>query len=291
MGLADAVNRPGEKFRLQASRGARHAAAPSAEVKSGGSISLSSRGVRTSLDRRDVFAIAVLGLIGVGIPLWLAAAAGAIGIPTIDDWVYMRGPLTCLTPAPSTCPDTRRQSIGQLLMVQPLLELSGGDPWAFTAFGLIMTSIGIVATYLLARRFVGTGSRRWLSCWSWLSGVRSRIGELHDRCARLRARTAYPAPRHHFARGRKAVDASSLLLAWGSLRSASANSPSPPRPRSVHAYAGFEARRRIALGSLPLRRCLPWGRQGPFLASLIPRTSRATDAGGLGRSSSSDRPS
>ena len=48
--------------------------------------------------------------------------------------------------------------IGQLVMVQPLLWLSGGNAWAFTAFGLVMMSIGVASTYLLARRFVGIGS-------------------------------------------------------------------------------------------------------------------------------------
>ena len=114
--------------------------------------------MRTSLDRRDVVAIAVFGLIGVGVPLWLAAAAGAIGIPTVDDWVYMRGASSLLNTGIIDMPGHTAASVGQLLMIQPLLRMSGGDPWAFTAFGLIMTLIGIIATYLLARRFVGTGS-------------------------------------------------------------------------------------------------------------------------------------
>ena len=48
--------------------------------------------------------------------------------------------------------------IGQLGLVQPFLWLSGGQPWAFTAFGLVMAGLGIACTYLLARRFVGIGS-------------------------------------------------------------------------------------------------------------------------------------
>lgn len=115
-------------------------------------------GVRTPLDRRDVVAIAILALIGVGIPLWLSAAAGAIGIPTVDDWVYMRGALSLFNTGTIVMPGRTAAAIGQLLMVQPVLRLSGGDPWAFTAFGLIMTSIVILATHLLARRFIGTGA-------------------------------------------------------------------------------------------------------------------------------------
>jgi 4-amino-4-deoxy-L-arabinose transferase-like glycosyltransferase len=114
--------------------------------------------VRISLGRRDLVAMAVLSLMGVGIPLWLAAAAGAIGIPTVDDWVYMRGASSVFNSGTIDMPGHTAASIGQLLMVQPLLIVSGGDPWAFTAFGLIMTLIGILATYVLARRFVGTGS-------------------------------------------------------------------------------------------------------------------------------------
>ena len=48
--------------------------------------------------------------------------------------------------------------VGQLGLVQPFLWLSGGQPWAFTAFGLVMAGLGIACTYLLARRYLGIGS-------------------------------------------------------------------------------------------------------------------------------------
>jgi hypothetical protein len=115
-------------------------------------------GVHGSLDRRDAVALALLGLIGVGIPLWLTAVAGAIGLPTVDDWVYMRGAENLYRYGNLDMPGHTTAAIGQLVLVQPLLWLSGGSTWAFTAFGLIMTLVGLVATYLLARRFVGTGS-------------------------------------------------------------------------------------------------------------------------------------
>ncbi len=115
-------------------------------------------GVRTSLDRRDAVAMAVFGLIAVGIPLWLAAAAGAIGIPTLDDWLYMRAADGLLRTGAVEMAQHSAAVVGQLLMVQPLLWLSGGDTWAFTAFGLVMALIGITCTYLLARRFVGPAS-------------------------------------------------------------------------------------------------------------------------------------
>jgi len=109
-------------------------------------------------NRRDIFALATLCLAGVGIPLWLSAAAGAIGIPSNDDWVYMRAASSLFHTGSVDMPGHTAASIGQIVMVQPLLWLSGGSPWAFTAFGLVMALIGVASTYLLARRFVGTGS-------------------------------------------------------------------------------------------------------------------------------------
>ena len=110
------------------------------------------------IGRRDMFALATLCLVGVGVPLWLAAAAGMIGIPHNDDWVYMRAAGSLFRTGGIDMPGHTAASIGQIVMVQPLLWLSAGDPWAFTAFGLVMATIGVASAYLLARRFVGTGS-------------------------------------------------------------------------------------------------------------------------------------
>ncbi len=115
-------------------------------------------GMLGRLGRRDMFALAALSLVGVGIPLWLSAAAGAIGIPSNDDWVYMRAAGSLFRTGSIDIPGHTAAFVGQLVMVQPLLWFSGGNPWAFTAFGLVMALIGVASTYLLARRFVGTGS-------------------------------------------------------------------------------------------------------------------------------------
>ncbi len=108
--------------------------------------------------RRDVIALGALRVAGVGIPLWLAAAAGAIGLPNGDDWVYKQGADSLFRTGSIDMPGHTTAAIGQILMAQPFLALSGGDPWAFTAFGLVMAFIGITSTYLLARRFTGTGA-------------------------------------------------------------------------------------------------------------------------------------
>ena len=107
---------------------------------------------------RDIVALMGLGLVAVGIPLWLSAAAGAIGSPSGDDWVYMRGASSLFATGSIAMPGHNAAAFGQLVLVQPLLWLAGGHSWAFTAFGLIMGIIGTAATYLLARRFVSVGS-------------------------------------------------------------------------------------------------------------------------------------
>jgi Dolichyl-phosphate-mannose-protein mannosyltransferase len=115
-------------------------------------------GVRTPIDRRDAVAIAALSLIGVGIPLWLATRAGAIGLPTLDDWLYMRAADGLFRTGVIQMVAHSAAVIGQLLLVQPFLWLSGGEAWAYTAFGLVMAAVGIACTYLLARRYVGMAS-------------------------------------------------------------------------------------------------------------------------------------
>lgn len=110
------------------------------------------------LDRRDALALAALSAIGVGVPLWLSWTTGAIGLPSLDDWVYIRGADSLFLTGLIDMPGHTAASVGQIVMVQPFLWLSGGSSWAYTAFGLVMTFVGLVATYLLARRFVGLGS-------------------------------------------------------------------------------------------------------------------------------------
>ena len=85
----------------------------------------------------------------------MAAASGAIGLPTIDDWVYMQGAESLLRNGSITMTGHTAAALGQLVLVQPLLWLSGGESWAFTAFGVIAATLAITFTYLLAREFLG----------------------------------------------------------------------------------------------------------------------------------------
>ena len=88
----------------------------------------------------------------------MAAVAGAIGLPSNDDWVYMRAANSLYGSGVVDMAGHTASAIGQIALVQPFLWLSRGEPWAFMAFGLTMASIGIASTYLLARRFVGVAS-------------------------------------------------------------------------------------------------------------------------------------
>jgi hypothetical protein len=75
-------------------------------------------GMLRRVGRRDMFALATLGLAGSGIPLWLSAAAGAIGIPSNDDWVYMRAAGSLFRTGSVDMPGHTAASIGQLVMDQ-----------------------------------------------------------------------------------------------------------------------------------------------------------------------------
>lgn len=110
------------------------------------------------LERRDALAMGILTLVGVGVPALLSVAAGALGRPSLDDWVYMRGAESLYRDGVVVMPAHTAAAIGQLVLVQPLLWISGGALWAFPVLGLTMTLVAIVATYLLARRFTGIGS-------------------------------------------------------------------------------------------------------------------------------------
>ncbi len=110
------------------------------------------------LGRRDLAVLVVLLLLGVAAPLAMAAAAGAIGVPSNDEWVYALGADSLYRTGTITMPSHTASAVGQIVLAQPLLWLSGGASWAHSAFGLVMAAIGIVAAYLLARQYLGWAS-------------------------------------------------------------------------------------------------------------------------------------
>jgi hypothetical protein len=115
-------------------------------------------GIIERIGRRDLVALSGVVLAAFGIPLALATAARAIGIPSNDDWVYIRAATHLYETGTVEITGHSTAFIGQLLLAQPLLWLSRGDVWAYTAFGLLMSGLALGSTYLLARRFVSIAS-------------------------------------------------------------------------------------------------------------------------------------
>ncbi len=111
--------------------------------------------VTARLGRRDLGVLLALLLLGVAAPLAMAVAAGAIGVPSNDEWVYAIGADSLYRTGTITMPSHTASAVGQIVLAQPLLWLAGGASWAHSAFGLVMAAIGIVATYLLARQYLG----------------------------------------------------------------------------------------------------------------------------------------
>lgn len=103
---------------------------------------------------RDGLAMGLLAVLGAGIPLGLATVAGAIGLPHNDDWVYIQGAEALLHSGSIAMSGHNAAAIGQLVLVQPLLWLSAGATWAYTAFGLAAAAISVAATYALARFYL-----------------------------------------------------------------------------------------------------------------------------------------
>ena len=64
------------------------------------------------IGRWDLLAVGAVGLIAAGIPLWMAASAGTVGIPSNDDWVYMLGAQNLFNSGASTCRGTRLHRSG-----------------------------------------------------------------------------------------------------------------------------------------------------------------------------------
>ncbi len=92
-----------------------------------------------------------------GLPLAMMAVAGGVGIPSDDDWIYILGADNLYRHGSPAMPGHTAAAVGQIVLVQPLLWLSGGGTWAYTAFGLLASLVAVAATYLLARWFVGPG--------------------------------------------------------------------------------------------------------------------------------------
>jgi hypothetical protein len=105
----------------------------------------------------DVAACASLIIAGVVLPLVLAAMSGSLDIAHNDDFSYRRIALALFETGRLELIGWSLSSlIGQILAVQPLLWLSGGQPWAFAATTALLASAGIASAYYLMRRILPT---------------------------------------------------------------------------------------------------------------------------------------
>jgi 4-amino-4-deoxy-L-arabinose transferase-like glycosyltransferase len=92
-------------------------------------------------------------LLGVGLPLVVGAVAGSLEIPRNDDWSYRRIALE-LARTGRLALDGASQTmiVGQIVVTQPFLWLSGLQPWGFTAAGIVFAVGAMVAAYVMARQ-------------------------------------------------------------------------------------------------------------------------------------------
>jgi hypothetical protein len=101
---------------------------------------------------KDTLVVFVLVAVGVGVPAVLGWVSGALTIPHNDDFNYRRVALGLYqTGQVQLTGWTVMSLIGQLVIVQPALWVSGGAPLAFAAVTSVFSLVAIVAAYLLVR--------------------------------------------------------------------------------------------------------------------------------------------
>jgi 4-amino-4-deoxy-L-arabinose transferase-like glycosyltransferase len=94
------------------------------------------------------------GLLGLAVvlPLAIGAIAGSLEIPRNDDWSYRHIALGLAQTGRFALDGiSETMLIGQVLVTQPLLWLSGLQPWAFTLAGVVFASASVLGAYALAR--------------------------------------------------------------------------------------------------------------------------------------------
>ena len=99
--------------------------------------------------------MAGLLLLAVVLPLVVSALAGTLEIPRNDDWSYRRIAVELARTGRFALDGiSETMIVGQILFTQPFLWLSGLQPWAFTAAGVIFAYGGILSAYALARQML-----------------------------------------------------------------------------------------------------------------------------------------
>ena len=106
----------------------------------------------TASRNQDLWFAFGLLLLTVALPLFTAAMAGSLDIPRNDDWIFRRIAFELARTGRFELNGFSSMFIiGQILFVQPFLWLSGHQPWAFTAVGVVFATGGVVSAYAVAR--------------------------------------------------------------------------------------------------------------------------------------------
>lgn len=105
--------------------------------------------------RHDIALIVGLLALGVLLPIVVSAIAGSLEIPRNDDWSYRRIALeTARTGRLTLDGASQTMIVGQILLAQPILWLSGLQPWAFAAAGIGFAVGAMVSGYAMARQLL-----------------------------------------------------------------------------------------------------------------------------------------
>ena len=85
----------------------------------------------------------------------VGVASGTLDIPRNDDWSYRRIALELFQSGGLELDYAARPFlIGQIVIAQPFLWLSGGADWGFVFAGVAFQSLAIIAGYLALRRLL-----------------------------------------------------------------------------------------------------------------------------------------
>jgi hypothetical protein len=104
--------------------------------------------------RLDVVLLAGLLGLGVALPAVVSLLAGTSDLPRNDDWVYRRIALELAQTGVLDLHGVTTMMVGQIVVAQPFLWLSGLQPWGFAAAGIVFAAAAVVCSYVLARQFL-----------------------------------------------------------------------------------------------------------------------------------------
>ena len=105
--------------------------------------------------RFELWLLVGLLLLGVVLPFVVGLAAGSLEIPRNDDWSFRRIALDLARTGQLTLGGASQMMIvGQILLTQPVLWLSGLQPWAFTVAGVVFGGGAMISAYVMARQIL-----------------------------------------------------------------------------------------------------------------------------------------